>query len=321
MTIIVNKVQIEKFLDNYNIGKLILYCRMKKGFGNLIYKIITEKGKFILKIAIRNNPIMVKYEIELLNYIKRLSTPQLIRDKNNKILLNFNNTNKAFIYKYIDGKTVHSYSCEMVSSVGEFLGKLHNQTIKFNSNIRRLEFYNISKKSFNKMIFVSKKTKNKKIKNAVLYIERQFLNYILPKSLPRGAMHIDLKAENVLIKNKKISGIIDFDNSYNGPLIFDLANTIMWFCSKGGNFDFEKAILIFSGYIKKRKLLSIEKRFFYKALHYSFLSHMLVDIYLLVSKKDRLSHKYIIWGIENLLETQKNLNLLENDFNKMFKLI
>jgi len=320
MNLQVNKKQIEKFVNNYNIGKLISCQRMKKGFGNLLYKIITNKGTYILKIVVRNNPVRVIYEVDLLNHIKKLPTPQTIPSKDKKILLNFNATNKAFIYKYIEGKVTNVFNDDLLFSIGKFLGELHKQSIKFKSNIKRLEFYNISKKSFREMIEVSKETKNLKIKNAVHYIKNNFLQYSLPKNLPQGAIHIDLKPENVLIKNKKLSGVIDFDNSYIGPLILDLANTLMWFCSKNGKFNFKKAKIIFEGYTKKRKISPREKKYFYNVFHYVFLSHMLVDIYLLVSKKDRLNQKYIYWGIDNLLKTEKNIKLSQKEFNIIFKI-
>jgi hypothetical protein len=46
---------------------------------------------------------------------------------------------------------------------------------------------------------------------------------------------------------------------------------------------------------------------------------MLVDIYLLVSKRDRLTKKYIYWGIENMIEAEKNLQYCQRDLGEILK--
>ena len=205
----------------------------------------------------------------------------------------------------------------MLFEVGKFLGKLHLQTEGFKSSVKRTDFYDVSYKRVARVVKESRYQKNLKIKKAVFYLKENALKYKLPTSLPNGAMHIDLKPENTLFRNGKLTGVVDFDNSYNGPLIFDLADTLMWFCSKKGKFDMEGAKVIYKGYTSVRKLTIREQQSLFNALHRVFCAIILCGIDYLNHKK--LPEKYIVWTIDNLLETQKNLKITKGEFQEIFK--
>lgn len=319
MKVFLSKKDIAKFFTNYNLGELLSYQRVKKGFANVVIKVKTTKGKYILKIAVRNNPnSRVQYEVDLLNFIKGLPTPRPIKAKNGKCLLNYNRTNKAFIYPYLPGYQLKRFDKSKLRQVGRFLGRMHLQTRDFKPSVKRVEMYDIDRKYFREMIRVSrKKLKDKKTQKWVSYIENNLLRYLLPKSLSKGGMHIDCKPENALFVKGKLTGVIDFDNSYNGPLALDLANTLMWFCSKKGKFDIDSALTIYQGYRQVRKLNKQEREYLFEALHFAFLSHMMVDFYYLALHK--LPLWYIIWGMANLCETEKNLIITKDEFKKIFK--
>lgn len=310
------KKSLENFLANYNIGHLLKFQKIAKGFANQVYILKTSKGQFILKIIERNNPYRVRYEVDLLNHLKGLPTPRPIKTTKGEYLANFATSNKAFIYHYLSGNQRTLFNKTMLRQVGRFLAKFHLQTKNFKSKIIRIEFYNITPRLLKRMIKVSGRLKDDQVTEQLPYIKKNLLRYSLPKSLPQGAMHIDLKPENVLFKKGRITGVVDFDNSYIGPLVLDLANTMMWFCSKKGKFNISQALAIYRSYQQTRKLTKQEKRHFFEALHYAFLNHVLIDIYSQVYKK--LSIAYVRWGIANLLETEKNLNLSKERFNSIF---
>lgn len=300
---------------HYDLGELLSYSKMKKGLANSLYRLHTTKGDFTLKIAIRNNPIRIRYEIDLLNHLYNLPTPRPIETKSGGHLFNHKG-HKSFVYPFLLGRETKRFTGNMLREVGEFLGKLHLETIGFTSHIERMEFYNISPKNFKKIIKGSEKLSDPKIQEALSYLETNTLRYRLPYSLPKGAMHIDLKPENTLFVGGKLSGVVDFDNSYIGPLVLDLANTLMWFCSKDGRFDKSKAKAIYFGYQKVRKLTQQERRFFFEAFHWAPLTHMLIDIYFLALRK--LPKNYILWGLNNLLETEKGFRFTKSEFLRMF---
>jgi homoserine kinase type II len=303
------------FLKQYNIGNLLSFKKFKKGFANQVYHLKTTKGDFIFKIIIRHSPEKIKYEIDLLNHLKHLPTAKPIQNKNGQYLTNYSNR-KVLIYSYLPGEEKNNFTPEMIRQIGDFLGKLHLQTLNFKTRIKRLEFYNLSEKQLKLMFSSSKRLNDKKIKSALEYTFKNISRFRLPSGLPQGAMHIDVKPENTLFEKTRLSGIVDFDNSYIGPLILDLANTLMWYCSTPNKFDLIKAKNLYKSYQKIRKLNSLEKCYLYEALHFIYLAHTFVDIYWLSLKK--LPKKYIIWGIDNLLSAEKNLKISKQEFLKIF---
>ncbi len=140
MQILINRKNISKFLDHYDMGRLLEYEKIKFGFANKIIKIKTTKGSFILKIAVRNNPYKVKYEVDLLNFIKNLPVPKPIKAKNRKYLLQYG-SNKAFIYKFIPGQAIHEFDNLALKDIGRFLARYHLQALNFRSSIKRFELY------------------------------------------------------------------------------------------------------------------------------------------------------------------------------------
>jgi homoserine kinase type II len=313
----VTKTEIEKHLfEHFNLGKLLSYKKLKKGLANCIYHIKTTKGDFAFKISIRHNSKKINYEIKLLNTIHGLPIPKPIKTKNGKYLFDYKG-HKTFIYPFLPGKEEKKFTQEMLFEVGKFLGKLHLQTEGFSSPVRRTNFYGISYQGIKRIVQESRYQKNLKIKKAVFYLKENALKYKLSAGLPLGAMHIDLKPENTLFAKGKLAGVVDFDNSYNGPLIFDLADTLAWFCSKKGNFNINEAKKIYQGYKSVRKLTTKEQQTLFDALHKVLCAIVLCGIDYLNHKK--LPEKYIIWLIDNLLETEKNLKLTREQFQKIFR--
>lgn len=317
MSIVVNRRRINDFLENYNLGKLLSHKEIKTGLVNRVYLLKTTKGRYILKIAVRNNPVRVRYEAELLNYLKNLPVPKPIKSKNKRLLEDFGR-NKAIIYKYLAGRQRSHYNFKMLEQVGSFLGKMHSQTINFKSKIKRVEYYNFSKAKLNQVFKKCYKNRDSKIKAALRYIKKTIPKYIIEDRLPTGAMHIDFKPENTLFIKNKFTGVLDFDNSYNGPLVFDLGHTMMFFCSKNKTFNLNQAKAIYYGYNKFRKLNQQEEKYLFEVLHFSYLSHFLGDIYNF--KEDTLPKKYIYWMIDNLLKTQQNFKMSKDEFCKKLNL-
>ncbi len=313
------KKKLESILKkHYAIGFLISFERMKKGLGNVLYRVRTTRGDFTLKIAMRNNPIRVRYEIELLEHLTKLPVPHLIKTKAGGYFFSYGKY-KSFMYAFLPGAHASEITPAMLREVGTFLGKLHLQTKGFTSRVPRMRFYDITSKNIAVVMRDSRKVQNPKLRDAAEYMGKELLKYRLPKKLPEGAMHIDVKPENTLFKNGHLSGVVDFDNSYNGPLVLDLANTLMWYCSRQGVFDMKKARIIYRAYAKVRKLSHTERNALFDTLHYAFLTHVLADIYLEFSKDYpmiRIPESYMLWEVDNLLASQQNLKITKREFQK-----
>ncbi|MFH0829246.1 MAG: phosphotransferase [Candidatus Kerfeldbacteria bacterium] len=313
----VDRNNVIRFLRNYRVGTLVWYRRIKKGFANAVCAITTTKGDYILKVAVRNNPVRVRYEVDLLCFLKNLPTPKPLRSRHGTYLLDFDGIHKAFMYPLLSGTQHHRFTRSMFRQVGRFLGQYHLQSRQFHSKVHRFEFYNISSARFQRMVRVGRHAPQVEVRRATVYLASVFRRYRLPPSLPQGAMHIDVKPENVLFSGGRLRGIIDFDNAYLGPILLDLANTMMWFCSRRGRFDLEGSLAIAQAYNAVRPLGALERRSLFKAVHYAAVSHVLVDIDMMLHGRHRLPLSYIRWGIKNLLETERRLSFTHEEFDGM----
>ena len=100
------------------------------------------------------------------------------------------------------------------------------------------------------------------------------------RALPHGPIHADVKPENVLFRRGKLSGVIDFDNAYRGPLLLDLAKSMVWFGLDRNHFSVKNARDIYRGYVSSQKLTMLEYKELYRMLKFAFASHLYVDFYM-----------------------------------------
>ncbi|MCD4760265.1 homoserine kinase, partial [bacterium] len=259
MEIKVNKTKISQFLTNYDIGDLLKFTEIKEGLINKIFLIETRQGKFILKIAIEHSPEMVNYEIELLNHLQDLPVPKPIQTKHKKYVADYDNF-KAFIYEYLPGEHVTDISTSILKSISQFLANMHRQTEDFISSVKKYETLSFSEKSIKEIINRSKNIKDKASLEALKYIEENIFKYLPSADLPQGAIHVDIKSENLLFKKNELTGVVDFDNAFDGPLILDLAVAFKWFCFRQGEFQIKDARIFCRTYQKIRPLTSLEKQ-------------------------------------------------------------
>lgn len=79
-------------------------------------------------------------------------------------------------------------------------------------------------------------------------------------SLPKGLLHVDLNADNVLFDDEKraTAAVLDFDEVSYGPFIFDVAVTLGHWCSKGSQFSVEYIRAFLHEYGQARQLLLTE---------------------------------------------------------------
>ena len=74
---------------------------------------------------------------------------------------------------------------------------------------------------------------------------------IFSSNLPSGVIHSDLFRDNVLANNNKITGIIDYYYSFNGPLIYELAVIANdWCVNKNGSINTKNITVLLTAIIQ-----------------------------------------------------------------------
>ena len=90
----VNKPELEVFLEQYNLGKLISYDGILEGIENSNYKILMEEGNFIITIfEKRVDPQDIPFFMNLQNHLSEhgFHCPVPIKNKNKNIINSLHN--------------------------------------------------------------------------------------------------------------------------------------------------------------------------------------------------------------------------------------
>ncbi len=90
-------------------------------------------------------------------------------------------------------------------------------------------------------------------------------SWALGEALPQGLVHGDLFRDNVLFQDGQVTGLIDFDHTARGPLLFDLAVVALDWVYLAGGGDAELAALA-NGYEAVRPLEEGEREAWGRAL-------------------------------------------------------
>lgn len=233
----VNKKVIEEAVIKATNSNLIQKKRIIAGESNEVYSVSTKKGKYIIRIS-RGKKNKFLAENWAINESRKVGVPvprilliDTVNKKNEKINLVVENK--------IAGKPLGEFGTKnqtmkhITTKAGKLLAKIHTVTTNGYGRLQRSgkgEYDNwatymleaTEKKYIKKLIKVAKES-NLPQKNIKLAIKILSNNIDLYEKATPKLIHSDYGPHHILIKNKKINGIIDFANVKGGDPIYDFA--------------------------------------------------------------------------------------------------
>ena len=258
---LISKIELETFLQQYDIGSLNSYEAILEGIENTNYKIITSKNTYILTIfEKRVNPNDLPFFINLKNHLakKKFVCPKPIKNKDGKYI-NLLNNKYCVIISFLKGVKTSKVNNEHCKQVGKMLALLHEDSKDFNKKRNNTMNYDQWKNLFLKI----QKEKDNQFKIMIpnIHNELSYLKTEWPKNLPRGIIHGDVFQDNVFFKDNQFSGLIDFYFACNDFFAYDIALTInAWCFDDKTNFKNNKFLNLIQGYESLRPLTEIEKK-------------------------------------------------------------
>ena len=285
----INKLEFQKYLNNYSIGNVLFFKGIEEGIENTNYFFETKKKeKYILtiyenKITERIKKKNLSFFIELINFLKRKNfpCPQILYNNKRKQLSSYKNKKYAII-NFIEGNIAKKTSNKHCYNLGKSLAIFHKTTLYFNKK-RKNDF------SLNEWSKIIKKNKLPKKDSLFLKKELRYLKKNWPKRLPSGIIHGDLFPDNVFFKKNNIVGIIDLSNACNDFFCYDLSICINAWCYKE-KLDLQKMKSLIRGYNSIRKINTQEIKylnFFLRASSLRFYLSRLMD-----SQNKKIPKKY-----------------------------
>lgn len=266
--ILPNKIK-STLLKHYGLD-VVSSLPTKSGLINHSFFIKTRKGKYVFRLYSKKRNKTKKdilFEVDVMENLKKsgFPVPEIYKNTAGEYVTTeiFNGKEYySILMELIKGTNLKRTDFNMLKQVGELQARMHlfiSKKIKPTQKISNVlkDWSRWSKEEIKKMQPILKEYKLEKIYLERFYETKNEMDIYIPKLLktPYGECHNDFFGGNILISNKKVAGVIDFDNISTSPFVFDLANTLKsWLFSSNKN----KYKTIYNnylmGYQKYRKL-------------------------------------------------------------------
>ncbi|HKV56495.1 MAG TPA: homoserine kinase [Candidatus Binataceae bacterium] len=265
-----NKTLIDELAEDYNFGRIGSLAAIPEGSVNSNYLVETAKGRFLLRIDEVKSESEVKREIDLLAFLRKHSfpCPHPMQDRMGRFYRDFD-SKCVSIFRYVDGRVVPEMRLRpsQLETIGRALGELHVIGKGYKKGIdNRFSFERIA----DLYLGVRGRLPNyfRKV-TRTLEDEIEYLTRYLEGKLPKGIIHGDLFADNLLFRGEKLTAMLDFEAACRGKFIFDIATAVNALCFIDGGYSLDRFRYLLHGYESVRTLSLAEWDAFPNELRYS----------------------------------------------------
>lgn len=284
----------DKLIENWNIGDIEEKFEIKPG----VFKLVTQKGSYILKRKKSEKAILFEYE--MLSHLKSKEIPVSVplRNLSEQPWIKIDNELYS-IYPFIEGQALlYDYkknNTQVITEYGRVLAQLHNALKDYKPSIEIYEM-DIIHELFDWAIPTIERNLNKdkldNFKSTIQGIKTKITSII--GKLPIQLIHRDPHPQNMIFQAGKWKGFIDFDLCCKGHRTFDSSYILTGLLLEGFQsasnrkkwLDLVNPII--SGYEEVNKLTIEEK----DSIWYIFLSIQLISsAYFFDVNNENLAHQ------------------------------
>lgn len=244
------------------------------GYYNLNYLVETLTNKYVFKTYLYYDELLaiVEAENETLLFLQNSNQDKFpkpipfLDGSFVKVLEIDDQTLICRMLSYLTGNLLGDikHAKNVFQSLGAFLAQMDIKLLSFNNTTikERQSEWNTENFSLNKKYIHD--IPNVKDENIVHYFFQQYEKQVVPliPKLRKSIIHNDANQWNVLVKNKEISGIIDFGDLAYSQLINELAIAIAYACQNTEN-PLEWSLIILKSYHKILQIKEIEIQVLY----------------------------------------------------------
>jgi len=241
-----DKREIKTLLGNWDIGELVSCRRAEKGVVNINWIVKTTQGKYVLrKVTHFTNIEGLKFEVNYLTYLKKhkfpYTIPVPIKTKNKENFLKFKGS-YFWIYEYIEGRDIKRFGYSELRECARMMAIYHKivessglDNKKGSEVFNRKSILKELQKFRTQILEKSKLERKDRIflkESSILIPLMKSLDAREYSKLPKYPLHRDINPENILWKNKRLVGLIDFENigTMNDTVIKDISIMLQYSC-------------------------------------------------------------------------------------------
>jgi len=229
----ITKNRISLIFQNKFAEKVINIKDCSNGVEQIVKIIETNKEKYIIKFPKKGNELMIFKEAFVCKMLNKESfAPKIIFKEKDYLIESFIKGEALYRLKY------QKNNKKIYRSLGKLIKTIHNVKMRGFGELQINEKGKYAKFSNYVKFFIKKEMPF--LRKTMLFSEKEevrILKYIKAgikyiEQTESSLLHGDLIDGNVLVENKKISGIIDFGDAGCGPCSYDLAKI---YIEKDGN--------------------------------------------------------------------------------------
>ena len=252
----VSQAQLESFIEQYSIGKLISHQGIAAGITNSNYWLETESASYVLTLFEHQERRNLDYILGLQHHLaqENIACATPIRDRYGNYYSILNHR-PAVIIERLNGEVCTQPGTHHCALMGSELARLHLAGRSFtgeHDNPCGAEWRQAMQKELLQSLNRSD--------NQLLDEEIRAYQPLNRLELPKGAIHADLFHDNALFDDQQLIGIIDFEYACHDFWLYDLAIAINdWCIVDSGELDQNRLHRFIEAYEQVRPLLNIER--------------------------------------------------------------
>ena len=271
-----SKADLRKALSLYDLVPKKIKA-IKDGIINSSFLVVCADGSvYVLRIYQKGNrtDAEIQNELKLMKNFELNDIPvaPIFKNKLGDYLTKFNDSKgkvwRAILMRFIKGNHLKSSQLDLIPEFAKYQAKMH--VVVGSLRKEKNDFF---EKKMIDWLEKERKQALKRIKNIQLYREyAKISSEIIIEArhkkkeislLPSGEVHLDYDSNNLIVTNKHIKAILDFDDISPQPFILDTANSLWWWLFFNSKRSHSKIIdSYFKSYFHYRSLSKAEKGFF-----------------------------------------------------------
>jgi homoserine kinase type II len=240
------------------------------GSVNTHYLLETSKGKVILRIDEAKSLADAERELVLLRFLRAhdFPSPQPLADRHGQYY-HMHRGKPISLYALLHGKSLPEAQITQaqLEHVGQTLARLHQLSPGY------------SKDEENRFgatrVFVLYQEIKERLPGYLRHLTHMLDDEMLyqqeyqEERLPKGIIHGDLFADNLLFRKDNVVGVLDFEAACYGKFIYDVATAVNALCYIDGRYEINRFDALLTGYQSVRALTLTEWDAFPNELRFS----------------------------------------------------
>lgn len=255
----VDRPGLEAFLRHYHLGSLLAFEGIPSGVENTNYFVTTSTGEYVLTVFETVGREDIPFFLRLTAFLAEHGLPcaHPVADRDNRYMGELCGKPAALVGR-LPGRSVEVPAPEHCAQVGEVLAELHAVGADFPHRRENARGPAWRARVAGAVAGLMPAQDSELLADELAYQSPDNAGGPLA-GLPAGVIHADLFTDNVLFREDRLCGLIDFYYACNDTYLYDLAITVNDWCSLAdGSLDTARAGAMVHAYHARRPLLDAE---------------------------------------------------------------